>query len=73
MGGEKELSRLMGIAWDLGAHALTREGVREFVRKTLAQSGVSPRTDFGAVTAASWVAQLRKSDTPVAAHAVIAN
>ena len=56
MGADKELSRLMGIAWDLGAHALTREVVRAFVTNALGQARVSPRTDFGTVAAASWVA-----------------
>lgn len=71
LGGDQNLNRLIGVAADLGAHAAASETVRLFVTSTLAQADVSYRTDFGAVTAASWVASLRRGSNPSEAYTLV--
>lgn len=71
LGSERELHRLLGLAGNLGEHAHTSEPVRNFVRASLAEPVASARTDFATVAAASWVATLRKSDSPTAAHNLV--
>lgn len=63
---ERELYQVFNVAWDLGIRAEKRAGVQEFVRAALAESSVSPRTDFAAIAANSWVAERRKEDPSAA-------
>jgi hypothetical protein len=69
-GGEAELVRLGGIAWSLGAHAASRERVREFVEASLQRSSVTPREEFIVAAAVSWVATVRKGE-PAQAHVLV--
>jgi hypothetical protein len=71
LGGEHKLSYLHGVAWYLGQHASTKEIVGNFVRTSLAAAEMYPHTDFAAIAAASWVATLRNSNTPMAAYDLV--
>lgn len=63
---EQELYQAFNVAWHLGAGADKSPGVQEFVRKALADTSVSPRTDFAAIAANGWVSERRKTDSPAA-------
>jgi hypothetical protein len=69
LGANREIYQILNIAWHLGNHAPTSPAVRTFVRKSLSESesAMTPRIDFAATTAASWIAALRKSGTTSAA------
>ncbi len=62
--GENHLPELFDVAWKLGEHARNNDVVRDFVRRTLEQVKVSPRTDFATVAATSWIATVRNSEAP---------
>jgi hypothetical protein len=74
-GGEALLLRLGGIAWSLGAHATSREKVREFIEASLQRSSVTPREEFIVAAAVSWVAAVRKAEpaqAPILVTALLA-
>ncbi|MEW6742177.1 MAG: hypothetical protein AB1486_05420 [Planctomycetota bacterium] len=71
LGDEHRLSRLYGVAWNLGGHAPASETVQCFVRSLLARPAVSPRTECATVAAASWVATLRRCNSPDSAEALV--
>jgi hypothetical protein len=63
---EQELYQAFNVAGHLGAGADESPGVQEFVRNALADTSVSPRTDFAAIAANGWVSERRKADSPTA-------
>lgn len=71
-GGDPLLLRLGGLAWSLGAHATSREKVREFIESSLQRSSVTPREEFIVAAAVSWVATVRNAE-PAQAHLLVTN
>ncbi len=71
LGGDHELHQVSFVAWALGAHAASREAVRTFVTSCLGRPEVSARTDFGTVTAATWVASVRTGSTSQQTHVLV--
>jgi hypothetical protein len=66
--GDKELSQVAGVAWNLGTRAETSDSVRAFVRSTLASHEFSPRTSMAIVAASGWINAARNSKGSRAAY-----
>ncbi len=70
-GNENELYHLFGVAANLGALAGTHKTVRDFVHKFLSDANHTARTDFAIDVAVSWIATVRRQDSPRAAYDLI--
>lgn len=71
LGSDQDLHRLSSVAWWLGAHAESREVVRQFVAASLAEPTINPRSSFIVDTVVRWVADIRGTDPTRAAPLVI--
>jgi hypothetical protein len=70
LGSDQSLPRLGGVAWSLGAHAESREVVRQFIREALQPPSIDPRAEFVVAAAVSWVAAVRVA-SPDRAHVLV--
>lgn len=68
LNGEEEFTRLYSVAHELGKLVPSCEAIENFVRKSLTQSSVSPRTQFGIEVAVCWMLWIRRSVNAAAAY-----
>jgi hypothetical protein len=71
LAGNRDLSRVSDIAWELGASEEERPGVREFIRAMLQSSEATPKTLFAIGIARRQVVERRKVD-PSGAKSTVA-
>ncbi len=58
----RDLPLVQSVAWRLGEHAQENDGVRSFVRNTLARSDDTPRKKFAVVAARRWTEKIRETE-----------
>jgi len=70
LGSDQALLQLGRVAWSLGAHAGSREVVRQFIREALKPPSIDPRAEFVVAAAVSWAAAVRIA-APERAHVLL--